>query len=288
MNTTSSNHKTSELKAVAKPCGQRIDLDASVSKEREAWSRVAEAAQAVTTGCEDKTDFFKVPSHLMAALALALDELPGRNVESEYSDTALQIGEASTDESSSGLLTSTEHAPDRFMVMDVESIGLHGEGFAVGWVVITRSGVKLDEGCIACDPELCNGLFEDRIWVRENVPELKQTSPTKQHLRNHFWHEWRSWAEQGAVLVADCSWPVESNFLSACVKLNPREREWGGPYPLHDLASVTLALGGDSLASTERLPDKLPAHHPLIDARQSARQLIAALNSARFQVKVTS
>ena len=33
----------------------------------------------------------------------------------------------------------------------------------------------------------------------------------------------------------------------------------------------------DALAVTERLPDELPAHHPLMDARQSARQLLFAL-----------
>ena len=44
--------------------------------ERERWQRIATNAQAVTTGCEDKIDHFEVPSHLMAALALALDEGP--------------------------------------------------------------------------------------------------------------------------------------------------------------------------------------------------------------------
>ena len=44
--------------------------------ERERWQRIAGAAQAVTTGCGDKIDYFELPSHLMAALALALDEGP--------------------------------------------------------------------------------------------------------------------------------------------------------------------------------------------------------------------
>ncbi len=39
--------------------------------------RIAENAQAVTTGGDDKGDYFEVPAHLMAALALALDEWPG-------------------------------------------------------------------------------------------------------------------------------------------------------------------------------------------------------------------
>jgi hypothetical protein len=166
--------------------------------------------------------------------------------------------------------------PDKFMVFDVESIGLHGEGFAVAWVVVDREGKKLGEGCLSCDPSQCSGSDENRLWVSGNVPGLKITNPTKQHLRNAFWHEWRHWADQGAVLVADCAWPVEANFLSACVRLNHSEREWQGPYPLHDLASVLLALGDDSLAITERLPDELPAHHPLMDARQSARQLVSS------------
>jgi hypothetical protein len=166
---------------------------------------------------------------------------------------------------------------DKFMVFDVESIGLHGDGFAVAWVVVNREGERLDEACLSCNPDLCAGADESRIWVSENVPELERTSPTPQHLRNTFWHEWRRWADQGAVLVADCAWPVEANFLSACVRLNHKEREWQGPYPLHDLASVMLVHGADPLAVTFRMPDELPAHHPLMDARQSARQLVQCL-----------
>lgn len=52
------------------------ERDAAVASERERWQRIVEAAQAVTTGCDDKVTYFRVPSHLMAALALALDERP--------------------------------------------------------------------------------------------------------------------------------------------------------------------------------------------------------------------
>jgi len=165
--------------------------------------------------------------------------------------------------------------PEECMVVAGESIGLHGEGCAVAWVGVNRDGERLGEGCLACDPAHCVGTDENRLWVRENVPPLEQTSPTKQHLRNAFWSEWRSWADQGAVLVADCAWPVEASFLSSCVGLSHNEREWQGPYPLYDLASMLLALNGNPLATTERMSDELPAHHPLMDARQSARQLVA-------------
>lgn len=174
--------------------------------------------------------------------------------------------------------------PNLFMVFDVESIGLHGEGFAVAWVVVNREGARLAEACLSCDPSLCRGTEESRKWVAENVPPLQITSPTPQHLRNTFWHEWRQWAGPGVVLVADCAWPVEANFLSACIRQNHAEREWQGPYPLHDLASVLLALGRDPMATNERMPDELPAHHPLMDARQSARLLVDALAPVKTTV----
>ena len=174
---------------------------------------------------------------------------------------------------------------DLFMVFDVESIGLHGEGFAVGWVVVNRDGERLGEGYFACDPAQCAGSDEGRTWVAENVPSLAVTSPTPQHVRNTFWHEWRYWADKGAVLVADCAWPVEAKFLLACVRLNFTAREWRGPYPLHDLASMLLVRGADPLAVTFRMPDELPAHHPLMDARQSARQLVACLKTHNFCVE---
>lgn len=165
-----------------------------------------------------------------------------------------------------------------FMVFDVESIGLHGEGFAVGWVVLSSAHGTLTEGLLSCSPDLCVGTPANRTWVNENVAPLEHTSPSREHLLNVFWENWRHWAERGALLVADCSWPVEANFLSACIALKPEEREWQGPYPLHDLASVLLAHGEDPLAITPRRSDELPAHHPLMDARLSARQLLSALS----------
>ena len=63
---------------------------------------------------------------------------------------------------------------DKFMVFDVESIGLHGDGFAVAWVVVNREGERLGEGCMACPRDLCAGTAESRLWVDENVPALDQ------------------------------------------------------------------------------------------------------------------
>jgi hypothetical protein len=63
------------------PLYDQAALDAAVAAERERWQRIATNAQTVTTECTDKIDYFEVPSHLMAALALVLDEGPNTGVD---------------------------------------------------------------------------------------------------------------------------------------------------------------------------------------------------------------
>lgn len=168
-----------------------------------------------------------------------------------------------------------------FMVFDVESIGLHGEGFAVAYVVVDSDGNKHEEDVFACPPDRCYGTSKNRAWVAENIPPIQVTHAEPDDMRTAFWNRWLSWRACGAVLVADCCWPVEARFLANCVEEDIDSREWQGPYPLHDLASILLAVGKDPLATNERLPDELPVHDPLADARQSARLLLEALNSER-------
>lgn len=168
---------------------------------------------------------------------------------------------------------------EKFMVFDVESIGLHGEGFAVGYVVVERDGKVLEENIFGCLPGRALGNASGYKWVEANIPPLPITARTPRGIRTAFWKCWMHWREQGAVLVADCAWPVEARFLIACVDDNMVERESQGPYPLHDLASLLLARGADPLVVTPRLPNELPAHNPRCDARQSARQLLEALHA---------
>lgn len=174
-------------------------------------------------------------------------------------------------------LLSTERL---YMVFDVESIGLHGEGFAVGWYVIDRSGERLDYGSHACDPNLAKGEHEGRVWIADNVPNLSLTCDDPVEVRRRFWVAWRYWQDKGAVLVADCAWPVEARFLINCVDDDFAERMWQGPYPLHELASFMVAAGFDPMATYDRLPDE-PQHNPLGDAKQSARLLLMALKKLR-------
>lgn len=166
--------------------------------------------------------------------------------------------------------------PDLFMVFDVESIGLHGEGFAVGYVVVTRDGEIVGDRIFACSPDQAAGSAEGRAWVAENCPPLVWNCSSPREVRRFFWNGWLSWKDQGAVLVADCAWPVEARFLAACVDDDAEHRQWQGPYPLHELASFMVAAGMDPMATYDRLPDE-PQHDPLGDARQSARLLMQSL-----------
>lgn len=167
------------------------------------------------------------------------------------------------------------------MVFDVESIGLHGEGFAVGWTVVGRDGRRVASAQYACEPDRAAGAALDRRWIAANVPVPGQgyNCSAPRHVRTEFWEAWVYAKARGAVLVADCPWPVEAKFLADCIADDPT-RAADGPYPLIDVASVRLAAGLDPLATVERLPGELPKHDPLRDAFQSARLLLEALDRA--------
>ena len=164
-----------------------------------------------------------------------------------------------------------------FFVFDVESIGLHGEGFAVGGGLYQSNSAALWEFRFACDPNECIGNEFDRDWVRRNVPILEVTHRGPIALRTAFWAEWMKARRDLAVMVADCGWPVESRFLEWCISDNVEKRKGNGPYPFHELASYLSAAGFDPLAKYDRHPSELPVHDPLADARQSARLLSMAI-----------
>lgn len=181
----------------------------------------------------------------------------------------------------------TETKQQYHMVFDVESIGLHGEGFAVGWVVIDDGGKRIDQGLVACPKDWASGTWFDHDWVSANVttevPDglpLYGLAQSPKDVRDAFWEQWMRWKAEGAELWADCAWPVEARFLIACIEDDKVHRKWEGPYPLHDIATLALAKGHDPVRTWDRQSDEEPAHNPLMDARQSARILHELLNNA--------
>lgn len=167
--------------------------------------------------------------------------------------------------------------PEYILVFDVESIGLHGEHFAVGYVVMDRSGAFVEEALFSCPTEQAMGTRESHQWVKDNCPPMPVTHDRPYFISEGFGATWLRWKEKGAWLAADCAWPVEAAFLLRWVQALFPQREWQGPYPLIDIGSVAFAKGVDPLKTHDRLPSELPAHNPLHDARQSARLLHSLL-----------
>lgn len=151
-----------------------------------------------------------------------------------------------------------------YFVLDVESAGLFGGAFCYGFSVVNEDGQELDFGyeCVEADDE--DATPQDFEWVQENIlPYCPLTmgygqdrEDRTESLQNAFWQDWSAWKAKGALLCADVAWPVEANFL---------------------IDGVRFAKGLDPIGMAERLPNELPAHNPLNDARQSARLLIEAL-----------
>ena len=157
--------------------------------------------------------------------------------------------------------------------LDVESNGLHGEGFAIGAVLLAADGTEAATFYARCP---IGGDVDP--WVRDNVlpplADAPETHPTARAMRDAFW-QWMAEHREGALIVADCGWPVEAGMLSACVADDP-SRAFAGPYPLHEVATLLVAAGLDPMASyAERVlsPAARVAHrkhHPTDDARVSA------------------
>jgi hypothetical protein len=178
--------------------------------------------------------------------------------------------------------------PPFFFVFDVESVGLHGEPFAVGWVVVdVATGREVSEGIfvspVADAAERTaklstTSILTDTEWVEAHVlPAIADVQPIGDvDMRKMFWCAWKHWEAQGAMLAADVPWPCEARFLMECMRYTWAQAQ-SGPYPLIDVASVRLAKGFDPIATVGRLESEEPPHNPLTDARQSARLLLEAL-----------
>lgn len=164
-----------------------------------------------------------------------------------------------------------------YFVFDVESVGLHGEGFAVAGGVYLENGTAQWEFKYACSIDECTGSDEDRAWVKENVPALQECYDGPRQLRDAFWAMWMKAKSEGATMAADCLWPVEGGFVAACIKDDIDARKWEGPYPFAEISSFLAAAGMDPLGKYDRTPSELPIHDPLADARQSARMLSIAI-----------
>lgn len=159
--------------------------------------------------------------------------------------------------------------------IDCETIGLYGETFAVGVCVIDSEGKEIETLFLRADHNLAKGTPSSKKWIEENViPTLYPINcETLKELRDKFWNFYMNCKLKypGIIFMADCGVPVESSFFKDCIMDDLENRMWEGPFPLHENGTLLLLCGKNPQSTFERLPNELPAHNPLADARQSAR-----------------
>ncbi len=162
--------------------------------------------------------------------------------------------------------------PFPWFVFDVESVGLFGDPFAVGWCRIDEDGTISREWWTGVPIKSVSGKMESFVWCGENIPAevLIGTVENVLDVCSHFDRALREAINDGCSILCDCPFPVESNFLLQVQKLYPVY--FKSPYPLYDIASVIASLGKDPLGEYPRRPEEIK-HHPMWDAIQSGRTL---------------
>ena len=159
---------------------------------------------------------------------------------------------------------------EKHFVFDVESIGLHGESFAVAYKVFDEFQT-FERKCFSCYPEKARGDHVDYLWVKDNVPELPYDLDTPLEVREKFWERVQYWREEGVVFWAHHLWPVDGGIISSCIQDDPFERKWEGPTPLHEICTISEIVLGTSWPSPKS--SELPKHDPRNDVKYSSRVL---------------
>ena len=157
---------------------------------------------------------------------------------------------------------------NRFFV-DAETDGLYGDFLSVAVLVTDDCGEETDRFYAAVEaPEVRSA------WVRENVlPSLtnaEELVPNEQALLERFWRFWLKHREQ-AVCIADVACPVEARLFAKCVEAELPQREFLGPFPIYDLATLLAARGIDFDTDRRRLSGlDLRQHDAMDDVRMMA------------------
>lgn len=157
----------------------------------------------------------------------------------------------------------------KLFVFDCETDGLYGPAFAFGaaywdgfkWQ--TFSGMDTSH-------EVTDS------WVKDNVlPHLDglDAYASGKEMRTAFWGFLQAAKKAGASIWVDIGCPVEAGFIRQCVA-DDASRQWEGPYPLHEIATLLLASGVNPdakrtdllLQAGYRGDDPLTQHNPVHDA----------------------
>jgi len=193
-----------------------------------------------------------------------------------------------------------------YLSLDVESLGLFGPPFAVGFCLVDESGAELESGIYGWDFKIFSNLLywdyasndstrweinhKDEYWVLENVipalPPLWANCKGIIDFYQRFYKEvWDVcfFKYPNLIAVSDCPFPVEFNFILEMLHSVGHRDMTHSPLPLIDVASVLLAHGYDPIATYKRREDELPAHDPCKDARQSIRLMLSVLKGKKIE-----
>jgi hypothetical protein len=165
-----------------------------------------------------------------------------------------------------------------YLSLDVESLGVNGQAFAwAGCLLNTELEIIEEQACHKTPLPVFPDQLSDYEWVVANVttPEISREVNRHENLLTEFWKFYR--AAQHPIIVADCPFPVEANFLRDISRLTSEPF-----YPIIDVASMLFAEGFNPTGTYQRLANEYPAHNPLNDARQAAR-LMRLIRQGRLE-----
>lgn len=153
--------------------------------------------------------------------------------------------------------------------VDAETDGLYGPVWAVGAVILEdHTGGPVHRFAAQLDPDVVTDP-----WVLGHVVPVVDLPryPDRGALLDAFWTFWLEHRD-GAECVGDFAAPVEAGLFRACVERDLADRQWKGPYPLHELGTALRMAGIDPDVDRRALcerPDLVP-HDPVDDALASA------------------
>jgi hypothetical protein len=168
------------------------------------------------------------------------------------------------------------------MVLDVESNGLYGEGFAVATVIFDRStGEIIKRHLITCPyttATLGATTKSNYEWVEVNVlpymPRANISTTCPKEMRDVWYSYYQLYTSRYSNDISiwgDCIYPVEANFLRQVTLDQMWEREWKMPYPIHEIATVRMLAGLHPTASYN-LPTN-EQHNPVAECSYIVHQL---------------
>lgn len=197
------------------------------------------------------------------------------------------------------------------LFLDVEAAGLHSAGdkpvsFSydafVGGEHIASYVLACEEGTdyIRAESQEAQASGQFDFFGSNVLPKMGDmpTVKTCRELREEAWAVWSAingakdsrkagepWVVEAThytlELWGDVVWPVEANFFSAMIADGEGGRDWDGPCPILDVASVLAALGHDAFGLSRFEAAGLDAalqHHPSYDNIASNAVLLKALN----------